>query len=133
MPTETEYRTAATNINRYCGVAATVEQSVTDLIANPGLEGGRCAIPVDRSLDAMSADATDLATNLASLELELLSRANQCADYTAQIREWQADVAAWTTRNSEYLRLRATPGSRPQHPGRIPTMPIKPFPEAEAG
>lgn len=133
MPTEAEYRIAATNINRYCGVAATVGQSVSDLIVNPGLEGGRCAIPIDRSLDAMNADAADLATNLTSLEIELLNRANQCADYTAQVREWHTNMAAWTSRNGEYLRLRATPGSSVPHPGRIPSMPIKPFPEAEAG
>lgn len=133
MPTEAEYRIAATGINRYGDVAAAVGRSVADLIANPGLEGGRCAGPIGLSLDAMSADAVSLGTNLASLELELVRRANQCADYTAQIRQWQAEVATWKVDHQEFLRLRGEPGSRPEPPGRIPAMPIRPFPEAEAG
>ncbi len=95
MPTETEFRTAASSLRRGAGSVRNVHDDLVPLRNDTGMRAGPYVVIVDTLMDASMLNAGFAAAEMDRVAGVYDVRAQECANYTVALRNHGDDLELW--------------------------------------
>jgi len=126
MPTQHDFRAAATALRTLATTAGSSAVAVSDVHADVGLDGGTATAIIDAAMNAcfLNANAVKIASNTAAEEFD--RRAERCAEYTRSMQQWRTDLERWHGEWSSWMSALSVdpyaigPAAQPSQPLRWP-------------